>query len=561
MHRRLWLSLAMLAMGASLLVAAAFAGAASSSPDSSEIRRGGTLRINSFGDVDHVDPALAYGTTSWWLEYATAAKLFNYPDAPGARGRRLVPEVASGFRVSSGGRVYTFFIRNGFRFSDGTRVTARNFQYAINRNLNKELQSPAAAFISDPHGANIVGAQAVNEGNARQARGVTVRGNRLIIRLTHQNPAFMSIMAMPFFQAQSTKLPLTREVVSVNDRNDLPSAGPYFFAFREPSRTITLRRNPFYRRGPGRTRPRNLDAVNMRIGVSIEGGFREVLANQADMGPIPPAETANLARQFGVNRGRFQVRPEVCVSYLAFNHDRPLFRNNVRLKKAVNFAIRRAAMVDVAGAFAGRPHDQILVPGMPGFRNANIYPLARPNLARARSLARGATREGRAIYFYFAGRTGPARMELNREDLRNIGIDIEPRQHRGFALYDAAGKRGADFDITQGGWCADYLDPYDFINVLLFGGFIQQENNVNIAYFNVPRYNRLMAAASRLRGPARLRAYGNLDINLMRNNPPWAPFSLINEITLFSNRVDTRSLVYHPTYSWSIPALALRRGA
>jgi ABC-type transport system substrate-binding protein len=75
-----------------------------------------------------------------------------------------VPEVASRFSVSNAGRRYTFFIRKGFRFSDGTPVTARNFKYAIDRAANHDLASPAAGFITDPKGTNIVGAKDVNDG-------------------------------------------------------------------------------------------------------------------------------------------------------------------------------------------------------------------------------------------------------------------------------------------------------------------------------------------------------------------------------------------------------------
>src|SRR5207342_1056010 len=118
MPRRLWLSPAMLATGAALLVAAQLAGAA---PE----RRGGIFKVGTTGASVQIDPQLSYITTGWWLEYATAAKLYNYRP-----GGKLVPEVASGVRVSRDGRRYTFTIREGFRFSDGTPVTAQSFKYA-----------------------------------------------------------------------------------------------------------------------------------------------------------------------------------------------------------------------------------------------------------------------------------------------------------------------------------------------------------------------------------------------------------------------------------------------
>ena len=233
----------MLAAGAAMLLAATFAGSAGSQPSSgksasSELRRGGTLRINiPGGDIDHMDPSLAYGTSSWAIEYSTALKLLNYPDAAAPRGSRLVPEGATKYTISRDGKTYTFTIRKGFRFSTGRPVTAANYAYAINRALDKDLQSPAFQFVSDPSGTNIVGAQAVRDGRARTAAGVQARGNKLVVRLTKADPTFLAKIAMPFFQAMPTSLSRTREVINVNG-NELPSAGPYYVSFREPNRLI-----------------------------------------------------------------------------------------------------------------------------------------------------------------------------------------------------------------------------------------------------------------------------------------------------------------------------------
>src|SRR5829696_6805499 len=136
MHRRLWLSVTMLVAGASLLVAASLASAASTSP---ALKKGGIWRLGTTGASTQIDPQIAYVTTAWWLEYATAAKLYNYPDKRGQAGAILVPEVASRFAVSRDGRTYTFTIRKGFRFSDGTHVRARSFAYAIDRTANHQL--------------------------------------------------------------------------------------------------------------------------------------------------------------------------------------------------------------------------------------------------------------------------------------------------------------------------------------------------------------------------------------------------------------------------------------
>jgi YVTN family beta-propeller protein len=77
---------------------------------------GGTLRIVSAYDVDHMDPALAYDNLSWQLLYATCVKLLNYPDRADAAGAQLTPEAAQALPIRSRDeKTYTFTIRRGFR--------------------------------------------------------------------------------------------------------------------------------------------------------------------------------------------------------------------------------------------------------------------------------------------------------------------------------------------------------------------------------------------------------------------------------------------------------------
>src|SRR5205823_13898558 len=137
MPRKLWLSAGLLAAGAALLATARFAGA---TPPSA-----GIFRVGMTGASIQIDPQLSYVTTGWWLEYATAVKLYNWSD----RGSKLVPEVASRLVVSNRGKTYTFFLRKGFRFSDGSPVNAKSFKYAFERAANRDLASPAQAFIAN----------------------------------------------------------------------------------------------------------------------------------------------------------------------------------------------------------------------------------------------------------------------------------------------------------------------------------------------------------------------------------------------------------------------------
>ena len=85
---------------------------------------------------------------------------------------------------------------------------------------------------------------------------------------------------------------------------------------------------------------------------------------------------------------------------IAFNSAPFVFQDNASLRKAVvNFALNRRAIVNGTSARASVPSDQYLPSIMPGSGNADVYPLERPNLAKAQELARGNPRGGRVVMY------------------------------------------------------------------------------------------------------------------------------------------------------------------
>jgi len=541
----------MLGAGGALMVAAQLAGATTQ-------RTGGVFIAGTTGASVQVDPQLAYITTAWWLEYATAAKLYNYPDKRGGAGNILVPEVASRFIVSNGGKRYTFFIRKGFMFSDGAPVTAKNFEYAIDRVANHDLASPGAQFITDPKGTEIVGARDVNNGDGTHVTGVRVKGSRLIINLVRPDGTFLSKITMPFFQATSFRLPLTGEVVDVDGMNDLPSAGPYALVRNDPDVLTSLRQNPYWRRGPGRQRPRNLTGLDLRWNLNEETGYNQTLAGELDEGPLPAAHVQQVADRFGVNRTRFWSKPVSCTGYLPMNMARPLFKGNLALRRAINFVVSRRAYVAQAGPYAGQPWTRLFNPSVPGWTNVNPYPLDR-DVPKARALAAGHFRDGKITILYrSSGTTNPAQAAIVRQDLIDLGFDPANITMRPADYWDFDPMKNADIGVSMG-WCSDYPDPYEWINLLLSGEHVHDQWSVNYSKMDLPKWNARMEAAAKLVGRKRFKVYGQLDLDIMRQVAPMAVERTYNNRYLFSDRVDPKSLVYQGIYQdWSIPALALK---
>jgi len=545
MERRFWLSGLMLAVGASLLLAAGVASPASSSTQSAD-KKGGTLRIVARSDWDYIDPSEAYFSSSWSMEYATTCRLFNRQDGTG----KLIAEVAAGQpTISKNGRTYTFTVKKGFRFSDGKPVTAANFAWALNRALKFQPDSPAAPFINDKSATDIVGSDAARAGKAATASGIKVKGSKLIVTLVKPSPQFITQMSMPFFSAMPTSWP-AKEVGAAD--TPLATCGPYYVASWQQKKSAVVKRNPYYKGD----RPHNVAEIDWTRGVSPDSQQLLVEKNEADIGGFPPTAAGELNQKYGPSK-RFRILPRLGTEYLVLNTTTTAFRNNAKLRLAVNYAIGRKALIDQEGYGAGKVTDQILPPGMPGYKNWKLFGPT-PDTAKAKKLATPSVLRDKTLTLYtYDVAPGPQQAQLIQAWLKPLGITTNIKTFDRIVQQEKIATKGEPFDISYSGWIMDYPDPYDFINVLLYGGFITETANNNTAYFDSPVYNKKMEqAASQPFGTKRWDAYAQLDKELSSVAAPWANYANLNAQVFLSNRV--KKFVWDPIEQTDFAALELK---
>jgi peptide/nickel transport system substrate-binding protein len=503
LSRKLWLSIAMIAVGGALLVTAGFA-SPSGATTAKKAKTGGTIVYDTQGDFQFMDPQISYYQLDWTVLQSTCVKLLNWPDVNGPKAAQLQPEAATGFpKVSNGGKTYDFTVNVPWtKFYPGNEpVTAQSFKNAFDRINDPKMQSPATQFTDDVASTKVV-------------------GKHFVVTLKKPGPDFLARIGMEFFCAVPNGLPH-----DPNGVEEPPMAGPYYIADWTKGKSLTMKRNPNYK---GK-RPHNLDQINWVIGNSLDASYLRIQNGDADIGNVPTSSYAEIASKFGVNKGRFFVNPAMNTWYLGFNHERDLFKQggshgNVALKKAINMALDRHALVIQRGAYSGKRTDQLLPPLMPGFKDFGLYPTVKqPNFKAAANLAKGHTGNGEAVLYTFAESYGPLWAQVVQFDLKQIGIDVKVQPYPRNVQIGKIETRGEPFDIGINGWGADYADPYDFLNVLLDGSKLQAANNVNISYLNYNDINGQLQQASALAGKSRLDRYGNLDGQIMKDVAPYAP--------------------------------------
>ena len=206
------------------------------------------------------------------------------------------------------------------------------------------------------------------------------------------------------------------------------------------------------------------------------------------------------------------------------------------------------------GKYGGRRTDQILVPGVLGYKPYNLYAIKGSNIAQAKKYAPNGI-PGTIVVMHGNNPLGTNDAQLFEYNLKQLGVHTrdEPVPNP----FQVAGTRGVDMDAVLVGWCADYYDAYDFINVNLDGRSIRAKNNLNYAYLNSPKLDQQMDHAASLTGSPRAAAYAALDRQIMADYAPWIPLAVFNGVFFVSPRVT--NFIYQPFFGEpAFNALAVR---
>jgi peptide/nickel transport system substrate-binding protein len=402
-------------------------------------------------------------------------------------------------------------------------VTAAAFARALGRARSPELLSPADPYL-------------------REVASWTARGLDLTIRLKTVAPDFVQRLALPYFCAVPPDAPMKQS-------DELPSAGPFSIDSYDRGRSLMLVRNPYY---AGSRRP-GVARIQYRFGAFASQIRLELERGEADYAVVTPAAFASLAEKFGGDPKHLFVVQQPTVAYLALNTQRPLFKDNPWLRRAVSYALDRAELVRLFGPLGARPTDQYLPPGFPGYQHTHVYPLDGPDLAKARALARGHLRGGHARFLACGTQDCAERAIAVATALKQIGlkvrIDTSPGQ------YTLAGVRGTKFDIADVIARPDYGDPYAIVDKLLDGRVIRAVGNTNLSYYASPAIMKEIDAAQHLTGIARERAYGKLGLDVARTDAPLAAYAVLNARVVVSARVGC--ITYQPVYGLDLAHVCL----
>jgi YVTN family beta-propeller protein len=508
--------------------------------------RGGTLSVRMNRDLDKIDTAVAYDSTSWTVLRMTGDGLVAFNQASGLAGTQLVPDLAVSLPTPTDrGRTYTFRLRPNIRYSNGRPVKASDFRGTFERDF--KLGTPVPSYYD-----RIVGAGRCERSpkDCDLSNGIAAddAAKAVTFHLVAPDPEFLYKLALPFaYVVPEGTAP--REAGT----HPLPATGPYMIARYRPKRVLRLVRNPHFHEWSKAAQPDGYpDEIVVEIGGTPDEAMNDVIRGKADAFSTSQSETPPSEGRLAAIKTRYasqvHANPQPTTIGLFLNTRLAPF-DRLDVRRALNYAADRAAAVQASGGpDVAQATCQILPPHFPGYRPYCPYTAATstegrwtaPDLAKARALiAQSGTRGMKITVWSWAdlGSVGPYAVKL----LRSLGYRVSMKVRGGYGYFSVTGDSRTKAQIGTADWISDYPAASGFFNPILTCASFLPNNpaNANAAEFCDPRIDRQIeqALSKQTTNPDAARGLWERVDSQTVDQAPWVPLVNPKSVDVLAKRV------------------------
>ncbi len=503
---------------------------------------GGTINIGTVGP-DSYDPVLFQTVQAVQAMHLVYTPLVVYKSATGNAGTEIIPGLAEEVpEPTKGGKTYTFKLRDGLKYSDGTAVKASDFENTIKRLL--KLGSAWSSFYSGIEGAS----EFQEKGDFKaDIPGIETndRTGEVTINLTEPDTKILFALAEPY----ASPTPAAKSPAKTLTKNPPPGVGPYTLDVVDPSRRYVLRKNPNFD-VPGIPKG-NFDTINGVVMDSVPRMTQDVISGKLDfMTEDPAGDLLPQVRQKYADR--YSEAPNPPNSYYFFlNVTMPPF-DKQEAREAVNYAIDSNALVRI---FGGRlvPGCTLLPPALTGFKDFKCKygdPKGKPDIEKAKQLVKQAGYEGENVTVWTNNKDPrPAIADYYRDLLNQIGFKAKTKTLDQQVYFEQIGLKRSKAQTGFTDWYQDYPHPGDFLEVLLSTRALDAEVTFNQGFVSDKQFDKRLDEL-RPEDPKDVAGdWGDLDEYVVNQKAYIAPYGYEESSSFFSERMDAKDCKgIHPVY-------------
>jgi peptide/nickel transport system substrate-binding protein/oligopeptide transport system substrate-binding protein len=388
---------------------------------------------------------------------------------------KVEPGLAERWDVSADGSTYTFHLRHGVTFQDGSPLTARTVVASWHRALAPATKSGAASFLFP-----IKGAKDFNGGTAKSISGLSApNDSTVIVTLTEPLAIFTKMLAMPVAS-------IVPENVPANFGEHPIGTGPWKLVEWKHDDYLLFAKNPSYWAGAPKA-----DTLRARIIAEPSTAVAEFESGNVDILQIPASEAGDWLEDES-RKPLLMSTPALELVYVGINTTRgPLA--DVRVRQAINYALDVPRIIERLIGGRGTRAAGVVPPALSGY-DSTRRPYAY-DTTKARALLKEAGYANGIDVELWVGMV-PIYVrvaETMQAYLNAVGIRTKIIQRESAAARAAARKGEADMILKD--WYADYPDAEDFLYPLLHSA--NKGAGGNVSFYQNARFDSLVTASRR----------------------------------------------------------------
>ncbi|WP_417562129.1 ABC transporter substrate-binding protein [Microbacterium sp.] len=515
--RRRHLAAAITLAATAALVLTACSGGSSGNADASG-STGGTLTILTSATQINLDPAksqnLAITTlglierrlTTWDIEKGKPAK--------------VVPDLATDTGTASdGGKTWTYTLKDGLKFADGTPITSQDIKYGVERSFAPELSGGLSY-----HKSLLVGGDTYKGPytGGDLASIETPNDKTIVFHLNAPYGDWPWIASMPAF----APVPKAKDDPQTYGENPV-ATGPYKVASNKQGTALELVRNTNWSKSTDPVRTAGPDKIVFKESQDVSTSTQTLISDAGS------AKTSFLATYLGaaelnlVNKNpeakkRLATSEAGPINYLAMNTQRGALKD-LQVRQAIEYAVdSKAFIIAQGGPQAAIRATTLITPGIPGRVEYDLYPSGDDgDVAKAKQLlaAAGHASDLNLVLWVQNDSSSLAQAQALQQGIERAGVKVTIKPVDPNTIYTDATGDNPDYDLILSSWQPDFpsangnIQPLFDSSQIGGGGF-------NLARYSNPEVDKLIAQASATVDPTAAQAlWAQADKRIMQDAP------------------------------------------
>ncbi|MET7900918.1 ABC transporter substrate-binding protein [Streptomyces sp. NPDC005336] len=478
-------------------------------------KKGGTLKFISKQDFDSLDPQRQYYGFAWDFSRFYARSLVSYTPKPGDASAELVPDLATANgKITDGGKTYTYTLRDGVAWEDGSPITSKDVKYGIERIWAKDVVSGGPAYLRqvlDPKGEYPGPYKDKSKDKLGLKAIETPNDKTIVFHLAKPNGDFEQMLAMP------TGAPVKQSKDTGAKYASRPfSSGPYKIQSYKSGKSAVLVRNDKWKKASDPIRPALPDKITVTVNTNLEAIDKLLIKGDYDVDMNGTGMTqAGRTEALKQHKGNVDNVVTSFVRYVDLATKVKPF-DNIHCRKAVFYATDYKSIQTIRGGplAGGDIATNMLPKSIKGSDDYDPYGIlkrgGKPDVAKAKDELKQCGKPNGFSTVISARSNQPGETdaaEAMQAALGKVGIKLQVDPIDGAQSASITGSpsvvKKRNYGLSMSGWGPDFPTGQGFSQPLVDGRFIQQTGNYNVSEINDSKINKFFDDALKETEPAK----------------------------------------------------------